>query len=129
MVAAALVCQAGVVARQWSLSVDVQSPQPYFIVQKGFGIVSIGQINPDHLLISGVEVVEPPGGWRVRLTWTKRKRSHLSIVARAVGRLMRLLAVRMVLRFVPSLLIDSIWEQANVHLLKVRKRYVESLLG
>ena len=61
VVAAALVGQAGVVASKWSLPVDVQRPQLYFIVEQSFGVVSVGKINSDNLFVLWIQVVETPG--------------------------------------------------------------------
>ena len=108
MVAATLVGQAGVVASEWPLSVDVQSSQLHFVVEQSFRIVPIGQVNTDNLLILRIQVVEAPEG-----EWDENEKNermaNLSMMAMAVGRLIRSLAVSIVLRLLPSLLIDSIW--------------------
>ena len=108
MVAAALVGQAGVVASEWPLSVDVQSSQLHFIVEQSFRVVPIRQVNSDNLLILRIQVVESPDG-----KWDENEKNermgNLSMMAMAVGRLIRSLAVSIVLRLLPSLLIDSIW--------------------
>ena len=62
VVAAALVGQAGVVASEWPLSVDVQSSQLHFVVQQSFRVVPIRQVNSDNLLILRIQVVEAPEG-------------------------------------------------------------------
>ena len=62
MVAATLVGQAGVVASEWPLSVDVQSSQLHFVVEQSFRIVPIRQVNTDNLLILRIQVVETPDG-------------------------------------------------------------------
>ena len=108
MIAAALVGQAGVVASEWSLSVDVQSSQLHFVVEQSFRVVPIRQVNSDNLLILRIQVVEAPEG-----EWDENEKNermaNLSMMAMAVGRLIRSLAVSIVLRLLPSLLIDSIW--------------------
>ena len=108
MVAATLVGQAGVVASEWPLSVDVQSSQLHFVVEQSFRVVPIRQVNTDNLLILRIQVVEAPEG-----EWDENEKNermgNLSMMAMAVGRLIRSLAVSIVLRLLPSLLIDSIW--------------------
>ena len=60
MVTAALVGQARMVAPVRTLPVDVQGPQLHLVIHQCFGVVTIGQVYPDNLLILWVEVVEPP---------------------------------------------------------------------
>ena len=112
MVTAALVGQARMVTPVRTLPVDVQGPQLHLIIHQGFGVVTIGKVYPDNLLILWVKVVEPPGEERCQVREKKKKarsgETHRSMMARAVGLLIRSLAVRMVRRLLPSLVIDSI---------------------
>lgn len=61
VVAPTLVGEAGVVASQWTLPVDVQCSQLHFIVEQSFGVVSVGKINSDNLFILWVQVVQASG--------------------------------------------------------------------
>ena len=73
MVTAALVGQARMVTPVWTLPVDVQGPQLHLIIHQGFGVVTIGKVHPDNLLILWVKVVEPPGEERCQVREKKEK--------------------------------------------------------
>ena len=103
------------VASKWPLPVDVQCSQLHFIVQQSFGVVAIGKINSDNLFILRIQVVQTPGKRMDVIMWKiEGNMVYLSIMAIAVGLFIRFLAVSIVRRLLPSLLIDSIWGEGSM---------------
>ena len=60
VVAVALVGQTGVLGRNRPLPEHDHCPEVNLVINQGLGIVSVGQIHPDDLLVDGIEVVESP---------------------------------------------------------------------
>ena len=58
VVAVALVGQTRVLGRNRPLSEHDHCPEVNLVINQGLGIVSVGQINPDHFLVDRIEVVE-----------------------------------------------------------------------
>ena len=58
MVTPTLIGQTGVTRRVGPLPVHRQGPQVHLVVKQGLGIVTVGELDHDDLLVHGVEVVE-----------------------------------------------------------------------
>ena len=58
VIASSLICQTRVAGGIGAFTVHGQGPEVNLVVQQGLGVVAVGQLNHDHLLIHGVKVVE-----------------------------------------------------------------------
>lgn len=60
VVAAALVGEAGVAGRVGPLAVHGEGAEVHLVVEQRLGVVAVGELHHHHLLVHGVQVVQPP---------------------------------------------------------------------